>query len=467
MRNPTPALGPLSQELLSADFDDDRLTRRLGILVDSLAAGPERSFPEAAGGNDSELEGTYRFLNNRRVTGDGILTPHWRATADRAVREKLVVVPHDTTEFNFGVFARGDLGRVGRGNGHGFCGHFSLVVEPSSRQVLGVVALQTHDRPLRVGKYRRKKPDDPTNETLRWFAGVEQAEERLEGIKAIHVMDRESDNYALMAQMKERDQHFIVRMKYDRVIAKTGARTVRATIEDAPAIARREAKLSRRRRQDLPAYRKRYPPREARVAQLEFSARAVTLLRPQTASHCAHEELTLNLVHVREVDPPEHLEPIEWLLWTTEPIETEEQIVAVVDWYRARWVIEEYFKALKTGCAFEKRQLESIGALQRALAVFVPVAWRLLSLRSLGRAQPTAPATRALTAAQLVCLCAAYRHFYRTSLPARLTVRDAMLAVARLGGHIARNGDPGWIVLGRGFDKLLTIEVGREIFDSS
>jgi Transposase DNA-binding/Transposase DDE domain len=462
----TRSLGPMREEILSADFGDDRLTRRLGLLVDSLAGAPEMSFPEAGGGDDSVLEGTYRFLNNPRVTPERILAPHYVATRVRAEAVKTVLVPHDTTEFSFGNVPRGDLGRVGRGNSYGFCGHFALVVEPGSRQPLGTIALQTYARPRRTGPYRRKKADDPTLETRRWSAGVELAEKRLAGVRAIHVMDREADNFAFLAEMKERGRCFVVRMKYDRVLDKSGeARTVRAKIEDAPVRAQREVALSRRRRQDLPAYRERYPPREGRPATLEFSARELTLPRPTTSRHSPHEELTLNLVHVREVEAPQGLEPIDWLLWTTQPIETAEQILAIVDAYRGRWVIEEYFKALKTGCAFEKRQLESSKALLNALAMLTPIAWRLLRLRNLGRHHPDASATQALTPVQIKCLRAAYIHFYRRKLPSLLSVREAMLAVGKLGGHLARNGDPGWIVLGRGYDKLLTIELGHSLFD--
>jgi IS4 transposase len=50
------------------------------------------------------------------------------------------------------------------------------------------------------------------------------------------------------------------------------------------------------------------------------------------------------------------------MLYTSEPIDTAEQLLTIVDQYRSRWVIEEFFKALKTGCAFEKRQLESYRA---------------------------------------------------------------------------------------------------------
>jgi hypothetical protein len=215
-----------------------------------------------------------------------------------------------------------------------------------------------------------------------------------------------------------------------------------------------------RRRQAMPSNRKRHPPRSARVAKLQVSAQAVTIPRPVTSSKSAHASLTLNLVHVLEFDVPHDFEPVEWWLWTTEPVSSAAETLAVVDAYRARWVIEDYFKSLKTGCAYEKRQLETARALLNALAVLAPVAWRLLVLRTLARDRADAPASAALTALQLKCLRSAYKKRRKKELPEILTVREAMLAVAALGGHIANNGDPGWQVLGRGFDTLLIIEEG-------
>ena len=95
-----------------------------------------------------------------------------------------------------------------------------------------------------------------------------------------------------------------------------------------------------------------------------------------------------------------------------------------------------------------------------ALAVFVPVAWRLLLLRSLSRHVPTAPCKLALTELQQLALRGYIKKKLNIDLPPDLSVRDAMLAIAKLGGHITNNGDPGWIVLGRGFDRLLDIELG-------
>lgn len=146
------------------------------------------------------------------------------------------------------------------------------------------------------------------------------------------------------------------------------------------------------------------------------------------------------------------------VLVTTEPIETRAQIEFIVGAYRARWVVEEFFKALKSGCRFEQRQLESYQSIETALGLFLPIAARLLALRGGARAHPTGPC-RALTPQQLAILRA------RTTRPmsADPTNEEATTALAEIGGHLRSNGQPGWAILGRALEKLLVMEIGCNV----
>ena len=148
------------------------------------------------------------------------------------------------------------------------------------------------------------------------------------------------------------------------------------------------------------------------------------------------------------------------MLVTSDAVQTVEDATAVVDHSCARWLIEDYFKALKTGCAFEKRQLTTFDGLVRALAIFVPMAWHLLVLRHLGRADSPRPVTRYLERLLLLRKLLTRRRY---RLPPRPTVREAMLGIAALGGHIPNNGHPRWMVLGRGLTRLLDAEVGWQL----
>ena len=465
MKNASPSKLSLEAEYAGAKFGDQRLSRRLVFMGEEISEKPEASFPQIFDGN-AALEASYRFFNNSRVNLENIMLPHVRQTGQRASAYDEVLVAHDTTEFNFGVSDREGLGYLGKGKSRGFLGHFSLALAPDeSRQPLGTLALETifRPKPKRGRKKKRthkERQQDPTNEGHRWLRGVQESEAALDGrSQAIHIMDREGDSYALLAAMKHGAHRFVVRTAHDRRVLGDDADKLRETLGKKPILRQRTIDVCKRNHTPTPAYRKKFPARAARKATVSISAAEITLPRPRSASESPYPSLTLNVVRVFEPDQPEGQTPVEWILWTTEPIDTVEQVWRVVDIYRARWVIEEFFKALKTGCSFESRQLESASALLRALGVTLPVAWRLLLLRTLCRYDEQTSALAALSPVQLKCLRVALSRV-KATLPQNPSVRDALLGIAKLGGHRKHNGEPGWIVLGRGFEKLLYLVQG-------
>lgn len=444
----------LSSEVAGADLGDSRLTQRLGLLVESLADRAGESFPMAL--DDAELEGAYRFFGNAKVTPAAILAPHFRQTARRTSGHRDVLVVHDTTEFEFG----GDSKRQGLGRlirpGQGFFGHFALAVSADGdREPLGLLNLETIFRHDKAIPRKKRRASDNRGESARWRRSINEAEARLDGAaRAIHVMDREADSYAILSALDEARRSFVIRSFQDRVLADDETR-LRAAAKSARRSFERDVPLSRRPKIDGPKG-ERHPARRYRVATLSFAAKAIEIPRTANAKAAETPVLPLNVIYVWERKPPPGEPPVEWFLLTNLPIGTADEIAYAVDCYRARWIIEEYFKALKTGCQYEKRQLESAHSLLNALAVLAPVAWRLLLLRHLGRNAPQRPATDALTRSQLEVLHAVARR----PIPKRPTVKEAMLAIAGLGGHLPRNGDPGWLVLGRGMHDLLLLELG-------
>jgi hypothetical protein len=162
------------------------------------------------------------------------------------------------------------------------------------------------------------------------------------------------------------------------------------------------------------------------------------------------------VVQVLEEDPPAGAEPIEWVLATSLPITRRTQLEHIIDIYRARWTIEEFHKALKTGCMFEKRQLESFESLTTLLALCYPVACELLRVRSRAR-QPGLSAADALRPSLLECL---HAHPQARKLSLTPTAQEALAAIAGLGGHQKHNGPPGWQSLAAGYAKLMEFEAG-------
>ena len=463
----------IGQEFAGADLGDLRRSARLRAVARAAARSPDAGFPQMVE-SDGELEAVYRLLGNDDVEAEAILAPHSAATFRRAREAGLCLVVHDTTEFKFsGNSEREGLGFVTT-RGQGFFGHFALAVVPGVAPTpLGVCGFERLTRDLRKATVRKPHSyytaQDPNRESLRWHRVLRAVEEQGEGVDCIHIMDREGDMFDLMALALDLGSRFVIRGDKERALA-DGSGLVGDVLGTIKQQTSRNARLSRRvvtRRQQTiqPSptkkrepysrrQRQRFVAREQREAVLSVGATTVAFRRPATA-HSERKSIEVNIVYVWEAEPPLGQEPIDWVLFTTEPVDTVAQLHTVVEYYQGRWIIEEFFKALKTGCAFEKRQLESYHALSNALAVFSVGAWRLLRRRAGSRASPEASPTSVLSTTQLQLL----QHRLKLRRPLE-TAQQALFAVARLGGHLKSNGDPGWQSLGRGFEKLLLMQSG-------
>jgi hypothetical protein len=334
-----------------------------------------------------------------------------------------------------------------RGDTQQFLVHCSLALKADgSRAPLGVLALSRH-LPVKTKKRLLQERWGEHVQTVHGL-GISMA-------SAVHLMDREADDYELLDLMTRIGARFVVRMHHNRAL---GTESVRESLQRAQVRAERAVVLTRRGKSAGSKQRQIHPPRNERVARLAIAAHRVTLPRTREARNATNESLSLNVVHVWEPEPPGSQKPVDWVLYTREPIDTPEQVLQVVDWYRARWTIEEYFKVLKTGCAIEKRQLSDLHALSNALALLAPIAWRLLLLRSEARDQPATPASNVLEPDELEVLRAAV--VKRRRLPENPTVLDAMLSVASLGGHLKHNGPPGWQTLAKGYERLCLLVEG-------
>jgi len=454
MANPIDLEG-LAAEVADSNFDDERLNKRLRAIVAGLAANPRRSLPKSF--DSAGLEGAYRFFSNHRVTPNDILAAHVEKTRLRCQNAGDFLVIHDTTKFAYRFDGdREGLGRVQVHNAKSkqvFFAHVSLALSADgTRRPLGVAALKTWIRSAKKSA-----------EHQRWEAQLRTPSERLDGLKtAIHLMDREGDDYDMFVSLVRDGHRFVVRALQNRWLEHEPKPTkLHDAFASLEATIGRQAKLTRRKEHRNPVNAKTHPARTARTANLSVAATTVALKRPQTRrdyvdASSLPASLSINVVRVWEANPPAGEEPTEWFLYTTEPIDTAEQQLAIVDHYRARWTIEEYFKALKTGCEFEKRQLQDFESLINLLATFAPIAYQLLLIRSEARRAPDADALSVISRDHLDVL----RACGRRKLGPSPTTRDVYLAIAALGGHIKYAPDPGWLTLARGFEELETLTTG-------
>lgn len=454
------------EEFAGLDLKDKRLNRRALAIAERLAAHPEASFPRIFGPKSAELEGFYRLIESPYVAFEALHQPHVDATLARFGEQGDVIVAHDSSSFdNAGVRALLKASKCGEA---GFVGHFSLALRESNHEPLGLLHASTWLRSKETRTACRKAGAGASeynglpSEMDHWLSGILATEDlNQEPGRLIHVCDSEADSYALMAPLVRDQSRFVFRACYDRRLQDT-AEKLRDTLPRAPLVATRQVNLAKRTTTRGTSAKTRNRPREQRFATLEIRCTTVTVLRPENIPVGAGlpKALELNVVHVCEPHPQEGCPPVDWVLLTTEPIADAEQVLRIVDIYRARWTIEEFFKALKTGCAYEARQLESLASLRKAMAFFVPIAWLMLHTRFLSRQPHPIPAEEALSAEQLEVLR------WKLDKPI-VSARDALYGIAALGGHIKNNGNPGWQVLWRGLQDLLRLVEGAALAHKS
>lgn len=404
--------------------------------------------------DEAELEGAYRHLTSPAVTLGNVVAPHVEQARQRIREAGSAYAVHDTTDFTFGGQAeREGLGPV-QGDDQGFLAHLSLAVSADGQRIpLGLLAVGTRVR----GAAGRRTG----NERDKWALGMAHASQGLEADKLIHVADREGDVYEVLCWLMQEQRRFIVRAAQDRVVLEQLESEEKnhlfAAAQAAPAQMEVEVQLGPRAHKGRAAKDvRRHPVRRTRKARLAYSATCVRLKRPLTSSKKLPASQSINVVRAWEVQPPAGQQPVEWILLTSEPIDTPQQVQQVVEGYRTRWCIEEYIQAIKTGCGYEQSQLESAHALFNMLGYCLVVAYALLLMRAQSRARQPLPAEHFFTPAQLACL----RALSRRALPANPSVQQALLACARLGGHLRRNGLPGWRTLSTGYSRLLDYEQG-------
>jgi hypothetical protein len=430
-----------TDELDGLELGDSRREARIRRIVAAMQEDPAAHFPTAVR-TVAEREGLYRILNNEHVSLELLLAPHAAQTVQRmaALPERPLVVL-DKTSFVFsGEAERDGLSRLGVDR-QGFDAFFALGVS-RQRKVLGVLAVHP------IGAMKGRAGTDA------WRPIVDAGAAQVGSQRATYVMDREADTYGLFAELISHQRDFVIRVASDRWVRDhdDAKRFLGDIAARKPVMLKRSVNISRRSAVGTtPSSRRKHPPRAARDAELHVRACPIEVPRPRKLRG-GPSTLAVNLVHVVEHKPPRGTQPVEWLLVTTLPIDAPACLEEVIDSYRARWTIEEYFKALKTGCNYEKRQLESRHALLNALGVLAPLAWRLLALRSLSEDDPAAPASSLLDPDEIHVLRSMSKDIKLGGAP---TVAEAVLALARLGGHFPQNGRPGWLVIWRGLEKVL------------
>ena len=405
-------------------------------LVDDLSARPTGSIPLACTGW-AETKAAYRLLDNPATEWREILEVHTTRTVERMVGQPVVLCIQDTTDLDFtsqpGIAG---LGRLSYEAQHGMYVHPTLAATPAG------VALGVVDAWL----WARKPKDQPdVKESRRWVEGYEIVADwaaTVPDTRLVYIADREGDLRALIdaAARRGTPADWLIRSKHNRKTA-TGEKLWDRLAQSEPL---GEVEFT------LPAA----PDRPARRVRQTLYRQAATL-----PAHHGQPAATATAILAREEHPPTGQPAIEWRLLANRAADTLAAVVELIDWYRKRWLIEIFFRILKTGCRVEALQLGTLERLERAVVLYLIIAWRILHLVTWGRDCPNLPCDVVFDAEEWQ---AAWIVAHRTQPPETPPPLGQMVRlIASFGGFLGRkhDGHPGPKAIWEGMQKVSAFAV--------
>jgi hypothetical protein len=374
-----------------AKFCDERLRKRAVKIASVLVAQPAPAFTKAFEGW-GQAKAAYRFVENKRVTERHLMQPMQEQTARACVgRDVALLIQDTTTVVSDQPKHRDEMGTVNQSKAVGILLH-SCLATTLDGLALGIVRARMWTRNEKIPHESSAHDNKPVleKESVRW---IETAKESHNAIAAqcppekrprlIHVCDREGDIHEFFETVAALGDSAVVRCCQNR----------RVQVGDETSLSH-EAVARKTPLAHLSLVVPRSANQPVRNALVEVRAQRQIIQPSQVGRRAKNRRpLELNLVEIREINAPNGCAPLLWRLWTAERADTLDDILAVLGIYKKRWRIEDWHLILKSGCRVEKMQFDQPATLQKALALYLPVAARILHLRDSARLTPDACCT--------------------------------------------------------------------------
>ena len=456
-------------------------------LAARIAADPSATTPDQMQWWP-ETKGAYRFMDNDEVCFEEIIEPHCQATRSMSTSSGHSLVIHDTTELSCATWnqSREDLGPTGNGRKQGFYLHSALRVDTHTQEILGLAGQILFARvpaPKPVDKKRETALDAKCRprESEIWQKLIAMVGRPPEGERFTHVCDRGADNFEVYAQAQLLQTDWIVRGAHlhRKVHGVSPSDSENPRAYGTTPVDELLASLAFQGSSLVQVVAR--PGRRPRLAQVQLRWAQIWMPRPAPCSLWAQKNapawLRMQVLEVIETDPPARLknvpskttrtknqdQPLRWVLYTSHAIMSLEEAQGITAMYARRPLIEEYHKALKTGCQVEERQYQTGARLARITGVLSVTAIRLLRMKSVAAIEPERPADQVAPTEWVEAL---YDHRTAESPKSRQrwpqgswTIQEFLRQLAMLGGFLGRkhDGPPGWLTLWRGTTKLQLI----------
>jgi hypothetical protein len=336
------------EEMATVDLGDVRLDARVEVLLSTLGQRPNLSIPAACGGR-AEMTAAYRFFDNDNVTFEKVIEPHSTRTQERMAQQQVALLVQDTSEMDV---TRPDEQMTGAGSldgsRQGFLLHEMQAFTPEGiplgtawAEIVNRTEGVSHASPAEKRQERKEKPIED-KESMRWLTGLRQARalaQQLPGVQCVCIGDSEADIYELFAEPRgEQPLHWLIRACQDRALERATPH-LREQVLKTPVLYRVDLLIRGRNAKTAAEDRARRQNRVTRQATVEVRAATVTLRAPWRFDR-ELPAIIVNVVLVLEPNPPQGQPPVEWILVTTLPIDTAEQVRTIVEYYCVRWNIE-------------------------------------------------------------------------------------------------------------------------------
>lgn len=473
----------VEKELETLDLDHKAREKRAKEILGKLAEVAE-STPDAMR-TKRELDRTYEFMSNPKVDFFSIMQPHFEQSQARTAQREQVLLVQDSTEVELTKPRRQvqGAGVLDCQTRRGFYLH-PLMAYTTDGVPLGMVdgqilvreSLDTTSTPQQKSAKRQAKPIED-KESIRWVQMVRKGKQLAiehPQTQYIGVSDSESDVFEVLAETVDRPNNYdlLVRGCQDRALLDcevtqadgSPCRRLGEVLSQLPVLHTRTVEVREREPKIKADKRARRQPRVSRTAKVEIRAVRLTF-RPPHRHDRQLPPVTLNVVEAREVNPPPGEEPVVWILLTTLSISSVEDLEFILTTYELRWLIEIYFRTLKSGLGVEDMQYQTLERYLNATSFLLILAWRIQLLTQAARHEPSTPSSNYFSASEwksaLLIL------FPGQPLPATAPpLGEFVILVARLGGYILRRGQgpPGVQTLWRGLRRLSDYSLAYQTF---
>lgn len=431
-------------ELQEAKLPDERFRANYVQMCQMLTDKPGHSFSAACG--PSVRKSAHRLFSKEASLD--LQYGHRQQTKKRCEGQDLVLIVEDTTDLNYDSHKQ----TQGLGNLGGYYGtkglnmHSALVLsqrgEPFGLIGQHIWAPSASGRAQKNHKYRIEE-----KESYKWIRTKKWVNQYLEGHQGqiLVIGDREADFYEHFAWPRISGVDLLVRAQHlKRNIYYEGQKTkLEQLVVDLPALGQMEVFIRRGR------------GTKARTAQL--SMRLAHIDCPP-ATHKQGSNITLSLIHVKEISTAQVQQPVEWYLLTTRPVANLEEAIQIVGFYALRWIIERFHYVLKTGLRVERLQFDTFTRLKHALEVYSLVAWQLLWTAYIGKARPEQLALELFDPTEIEIL-------QNCTGKEIITTTDYLLALGSLSGFVKSKAQPlpGEKLLWQSLKLLRAFKVGFQL----